>query len=103
MRLPLRSSPRPLPLLLALTTPQWRNSMMDGCGVKISKQPNGSFLAEEGQFVNDEWVRVGVGVGDACGGRLGGWVAHRGLLARQQKPPDCAPAGPPAKLRSQQA
>ncbi|PRW33112.1 MORN repeat [Chlorella sorokiniana] len=35
---------------------QWSNSMMDGCGVKITKQPNGTFLAEEGQFVNDEWV-----------------------------------------------
>ncbi len=29
---------------------------MHGCGVKISKQPNGDFIAEEGQFVNDEWV-----------------------------------------------
>lgn len=38
---------------------QWRNSMMDGCGVKITKQPNGTFLAEEGQFVNDEWVSRG--------------------------------------------
>lgn len=30
--------------------------MMHGCGVKISRQPNGNFLAEEGQFVNDEWA-----------------------------------------------
>lgn len=30
--------------------------MMDGCGVKITRQPNGAFLAEEGQFVNDDWV-----------------------------------------------
>ena len=37
---------------------QWSNSMMHGCGAKITKQPNGSFLAEEGQFVNDEWVSL---------------------------------------------
>lgn len=36
---------------------QWSNSMMNGCGVKITRQPNGSYLAEEGRFVNDEWVR----------------------------------------------
>lgn len=30
--------------------------MMDGCGVRITRQPNGAFLAEEGQFVADEWV-----------------------------------------------
>jgi MORN repeat len=35
---------------------QWENSMQQGCGVKITKQPNGQFLAEEGEFVNDEWV-----------------------------------------------
>ncbi|KAI7841170.1 hypothetical protein COHA_005136 [Chlorella ohadii] len=35
---------------------QWSDSKMDGCGVKITKQPNGTFLAEEGQFVNDDWV-----------------------------------------------
>lgn len=35
---------------------QWRNSMMNGCGVKITKQPSGGYLAEEGKFVNDEWV-----------------------------------------------
>ena len=29
---------------------------MHGCGVKIHRQPNGQFLAEEGQFLNDEWV-----------------------------------------------
>lgn len=29
---------------------------MHGCGTKISKQPNGSFLAEEGEFINDDWV-----------------------------------------------
>ena len=39
--------------------PQWKESMMDGCGVKITKQPNGAFLAEEGQFVRDEWVSWG--------------------------------------------
>lgn len=35
---------------------QWVTSMMNGCGVKITKQPSGGYLAEEGQFVNDEWV-----------------------------------------------
>ena len=41
---------------------QWQRSAMNGCGVKISKQANGQFLVEEGQFVNDEWV----GEGMAC-------------------------------------
>ena len=35
---------------------QWQQSMMNGCGTKISKQPNGQFLAEEGYFVDDEWA-----------------------------------------------
>lgn len=36
---------------------QWRSSMMDGCGVKITKQAGSTtYLAEEGEFVNDEWV-----------------------------------------------
>ena len=35
---------------------QWQNSMMHGCGVKLTKQPNGQILAEEGEFVNDEWA-----------------------------------------------
>lgn len=35
---------------------QWQNSMMHGCGVKLTKQPNGQILAEEGEFLNDEWV-----------------------------------------------
>jgi len=52
------STHRSLYLLIKL---QWKNSMMDGCGVKITKQPNGSYLAEEGQFVNDEWVSGRVG------------------------------------------
>lgn len=40
-------------------TVQWRSSMMDGCGVKITKQPGtATYLAEEGEFVNDEWVRA---------------------------------------------
>ncbi len=44
-------APRLLPLL------QWRSSMMDGCGVKITKQSGSTtYLAEEGEFVNDEWV-----------------------------------------------
>lgn len=60
---------------------QWRNSMMDGCGVKITKQPNGTFLAEEGQFVNDEWVSRGP---RRCA--EGGW--WRGLRALY-----CSPAG----------
>ncbi|KAL4423468.1 hypothetical protein ABPG77_005420 [Micractinium sp. CCAP 211/92] len=35
----------------------WRSSMMDGCGVKITKQSGSTtYLAEEGEFVNDEWV-----------------------------------------------
>ena len=34
--------------------------------MKITKQPNGTFLAEEGQFVNDEWVSC---KGPACGSR----------------------------------
>jgi len=40
---------------------QWENSMHQGCGVKITKQSNGQFLAEEGQFVNDEWVGIVMG------------------------------------------
>jgi hypothetical protein len=40
---------------------QWENSMQQGCGVKITKQPNGQFLAEEGEFVNDEWVGTVMG------------------------------------------
>jgi hypothetical protein len=40
---------------------QWENSMQSGCGVKITKQPNGNFLAEEGEFVNDEWVGTVMG------------------------------------------
>lgn len=44
-------APRLLPLL------QWRSSTMDGCGVKITKQSGSTtYLAEEGEFVNDEWV-----------------------------------------------
>ncbi len=42
-----------------LAAAQWSDSKMDGCGVKITKQPNGTFLAEEGQFVNDDWVSLG--------------------------------------------
>lgn len=60
---------------------QWRNSMMDGCGVKITKQPNGTFLAEEGQFVNDEWVSRGY----RCCVEGGRWRALRALF--------CSPAG----------
>lgn len=46
---------------------QWENSLAHGCGVKISKQPNGHFIAEEGKFINDEWVGdvMGCSVGDA--------------------------------------
>lgn len=46
---------------------EWKDSMAHGCGVKISKQPNGQFIAEEGKFVNDEWVGdvMGCSVGDA--------------------------------------
>lgn len=36
---------------------QWdEHSKMHGCGSKITRQPNGSFIAEEGQFVKDEWA-----------------------------------------------
>lgn len=34
---------------------QWRHGLMNGCGVKLSKQPNGRFISEEGEFVEDEW------------------------------------------------
>jgi hypothetical protein len=53
----------PLCTRLPLTHPQWRDSMMEGCGVKITRQPSGAFLAEEGQFVRDEWVSGGVKAG----------------------------------------
>lgn len=33
---------------------------MHGCGVKITREPNGSFAAEEGLFADDEWVRGAV-------------------------------------------
>lgn len=36
--------------------------MMHGCGVKISKQPGGKFIAEEGEFSNDDWL----GATSAC-------------------------------------
>lgn len=51
---------------------QWRGSMMDGCGVRITRQPNGSFLAEEGQFVGDDWVSFSGGVAAGGGGGRGG-------------------------------
>ncbi|KAI8109468.1 hypothetical protein M9434_000750 [Picochlorum sp. BPE23] len=37
---------------------EWKESMMHGCGVKVVKQANGTTLAEEGEFVEDEWKGV---------------------------------------------
>lgn len=37
---------------------EWKESMMHGCGVKVVKQANGTMLAEEGEFVDDEWRGV---------------------------------------------
>ena len=35
---------------------QWHNSTITGCGVKLTKQLNGSFITEEGRFDDDEWM-----------------------------------------------
>jgi hypothetical protein len=35
---------------------QWKENAAEGCGVKISKQPDGRYIAEEGHFVHDEWI-----------------------------------------------
>ena len=42
---------------------EWHKSMLE-CGVKITKMPDNSYLAEEGRFFKDEWV-------SGCG--WGGW------------------------------
>lgn len=41
---------------------EWKESSMHGCGVKVVRQGNGKALAEEGEFVDDEWK----GVTKAC-------------------------------------
>lgn len=41
---------------------QWKENAAEGCGVKISKQPDGRYIAEEGRFVQDEWI----GEDEAC-------------------------------------
>lgn len=41
---------------------RWKNGLMHGCGVKLSKQPNGRFISEEGEFIEDEWR----GITPAC-------------------------------------
>lgn len=35
---------------------QWSGSVMHGCGSKLTRQPNGTLIPEEGEFANDEWV-----------------------------------------------
>lgn len=37
---------------------EWKDSKMHGCGVKLVKQRNGKVVAEEGEFVEDEWKGV---------------------------------------------
>ena len=35
---------------------EWRASKANGCGVRLTKQKNGKVVAEEGEFVDDEWL-----------------------------------------------
>jgi len=37
---------------------EWKESAMHGCGVKVVRQGNGKGIAEEGEFVDDEWKGV---------------------------------------------
>lgn len=37
---------------------EWKESAMHGCGVKLVRQGNGKAVAEEGEFVDDEWKGV---------------------------------------------
>lgn len=30
--------------------------MMNGCGVKLVKQPSGKMIVEEGEFMEDDWI-----------------------------------------------
>lgn len=41
---------------------EWKESRMHGCGVKMVRQGHGNVMAEEGEFVEDEWK----GVTKAC-------------------------------------
>eukprot|EP00884_Botryococcus_braunii_P020256 jgi/Botrbrau1/6914/Bobra.67_3s0032.2 len=35
---------------------EWQNDAMEGCGVLMHMRADGSFVAEEGLFINDEFV-----------------------------------------------
>ena len=45
-----------LPILVSLYRGEWHGNQMQGCGVRISRQADGEFLIQEGQFVADHFL-----------------------------------------------
>lgn len=52
-----RSNSNLSPLILrSLYRGEWHENQMQGCGVRISRQADGEFLIQEGQFVADNFL-----------------------------------------------